>query len=162
MASFATDRGTIRPHLAHLLVKLALMRVLVTGGTGAIVEMVKDRILGFRGGSLFMTVAAGNCDVAAGENEARLLVALNGVGRRLPTVQGVALFANVLIGGTGKLRLMFVFVTGHAAVELQLVDGLFTFRNVAPRTFHLGVLGFQWVSRGGVIFDRVLRWFKSV
>jgi hypothetical protein len=40
MAGFTAECGAICPHLLHSLFKLTLMRILVTGSTGAIVEMV--------------------------------------------------------------------------------------------------------------------------
>ena len=74
----------------------------------------------------------------------------------------MALLTLVSVGSSGELCLVFVFVTRHAAVELQLVNRLFALGNVASRAFYLRVLGFEGISGSSVIFYRVLRRFKSL
>jgi len=100
--------------------------------------------------------------MAPGQSEAGLLVLRQRESRGMVTLEIVALFAAIQVGGAGELALVLVFVTVHALAELNLEERVFPLRNVAAFALHLRVLALKRVSALSVLFDSEGRGLKAV
>lgn len=80
MARFASGWRAVGTRLLHTILKLALMRIVVTDSAAAVLEAVQHQVRFLRRGPLLMAIAAGNCDMAARQNEACFLMAGQGKG----------------------------------------------------------------------------------
>ena len=82
-------------------------------------------------------MALGACyvDVPASQDKAGLLVLGQAKGRRLVSLQIVALIASVEIGSGGKLVGVTVGMAISAAGKLDLIQGVFAFGSVALHAF---------------------------
>jgi hypothetical protein len=86
----------------------------------------------------------------AGQLKARLLMFRQGEGCRAIALEIVALLASVQVRSPGKLSLMLILVTVHALGELDAIESVLPFRNMALRALHRGVFQDQRVGGGSV------------
>ena len=183
MAGFAAGRCAVGAERLHALGKLAPVRVLVTGGTGKLAEVIYGAglIAGRRGRRLslhgdrsreqrraregrcrLVAIAAQDSQMAAGKLEAGLFVLGERKRRRLESLDRVALFALIQPGRSGELRLVLVMVAIQAAGELDSVKRVPSLRDVALGALELRVLAFERVCSRGMRLHIELGRFPSV
>ena len=146
MANFAADWLAIAAELRHTVFELPFVRIVVATLAVQILPVVGDLRLGKRGLRQFVAIAAGSGEMAPGKSKANLLVARQRESRGREAIQVVTLLAPILIGSTGKLRIVLVLVAVHALGKLDLVLSVFAFGDVTLRTFESRVLALQRIS----------------
>jgi len=156
VARFATDNGSIRAGLLHPLFELTLVRIVMADGAGAVLKAVDDRVFSHGGRPFFVAVAARRRDMAAGKLKSCVLVACQCEGGGTIALQGVALVTAIQVRSAGELFLVLVLVAVHTLCELEPVDCVLAFRNVALPALQRGMLQFQRISRIGVVLHGVL------
>lgn len=153
MTGFASRHGTIGPRLLHAISKLTFMRIAVATGAVEVAPVIHRRFR-LELCRFFVAVGAGYRDVAAGQNEAGLLVLRQAEGGRLVGLQIVAAVTCVEVGCCGKLPRMLIGVAVHTALELDFEKGVLAFGNVALCALQPRMRALQWVSAGGVLLHR--------
>lgn len=162
MASFAACGGAIRLLLQHAIFELPAMRVVMAHRAGAVFEAISDQVRVRCCRTLLVAVAAWNRNVAPGQNEARLFVTCQAKRRWPVALQVVAHFAAVPERCGGKLSLVLVFVAIHALAKGQLVNRVFALWNMTLRAGNTGVLSFQGIRAGGVLFHAKQRRLEAL
>jgi hypothetical protein len=161
MAGFAADSGAIRAGLLHSLFELPSVRIGMATRTKEFIPVVRNR-LGLKAIAWFVTIAAGDCHVAPGQNELGLFVPSQRERGWFVSLQVVASLTTVEVGGGGKLSRMLVGVAVSTALELDLEQRVFTLGDVAARALHHGVTQFEGISRCGMVLHRERGWFESI
>ena len=104
-----------------------------------------------------MAVGAGHGDVPAGQRELRFLVLRKRKGRRLVSIEIVALVAGIEVRCSDKLSGVLVFVARCALVKLDFEKRVLAFGDVALVAVHAGVPALQWIGTSGMVFHGVRR-----
>jgi len=104
-----------------------------------------------------MAVGAGHGDVPAGQRELRFLVLGKREGRRLVSIQSVALVAGVEVRCGDKLSGVLIFVARSALVKLDFEERVLAFGDVTLVAVHAGVPAFERIGAGGMVFHCVGR-----
>ena len=156
MAAFATSRGSVGAKLLHALGKLRFVRILVAGLAVQVLPMVEHHRLRlcFRMLRLFVAIAAGDGHVAPGQNKAGVLVSLQREGGGLETLHRMAFLALVQIRGCGELAIVPILVAVGTFLELNLVERVLPFGNVALGARHSEVLAVQRIVARRMVFGR--------
>lgn len=168
VACFTPGSSAVGAEGFHAFGELVAVRILVTGRTGNVLEMInrsraivrrlrrrcslnrsrsreERRAREGRGG--LVAIAALHREVAVRKWETRLLVLGQGERRRLEIFHRVALLALIEPWCGCKLCLVFVAMAFQAAVEFDLVKRVFPFGDVALRAFHFCVFAGQRILR---------------
>jgi len=157
----ASHRGSISAPLLHTLLELPFVRIGVAHGTRTVLEAVQHGMRVFCGRPSFVSVTGGRSHMAFGENEARFFVSRQAKRRRPITLQVMALLAAVCVRCTSELALMLILVAVHTFGECNLVERVFTLRNMTFCAGHRSVLVLQGIGAGCVFFDSKKRWLES-
>src|SRR5579864_962122 len=104
-----------------------------------------------------MAVGAGHGDVPAGQRELRFLVLRMREGRRLVSIQSVALIAGVEVRCGDKLSGVLILVARSALVKLDFEQRVLAFGDVTLVAVHAGMSALQRIGAGGMVFHRVRR-----
>jgi hypothetical protein len=91
-------------------------------------------------------------DMAAGQHKPGLLVLGEGKGRRLVSLEIVALVTSIEIGSRHKLTGVTVGMAIGAEAELDLIQRVFALGNMALLAFQAGVTALQGVIGRSVLF----------
>jgi len=154
VARFASRGRTVGPLLLHPVLELPFMRIGVATRAIQILPVVDRRWLGLKFSRLLVAIGAGSRQVAAGEDEARLLVIGDGKGRRFISVKRVAAIAGVEIGSSHELSGVLVGVAVRAVLELHLEKRVFALGNVTLRALDTRVPSLQRIRTGRMFFHR--------
>jgi len=156
VAGFAAYRLSRSAYTQHAVAELSLVRVRVTSGAGAVLEVIHHRRLHCRPageiGLRLMAFVAGCGDMPAAQAKARLLVPCQGEGGRPVSAQVVALLALVKVRSSGELALVFVLVAVGALRKTHLVNRGSARGNVALLASYGRVLALQRIRGGGMLF----------
>lgn len=152
MTGFAAERRAVRPAPGHAIAELPVVRVLMAGGAGLIDKPERQNLVGAVGKPLFVTFVAWNGRVSTRQRKFCLLVHRDGEKRAVKTLHGMAVFAAVVVRRGSELPVMGIFVAIGTIREFDLIDRVFSRGDVALRAFNGGVLPFQRVSRGPMLF----------
>jgi len=128
-----------------------VVRVGVARGATAIFEMEGHDVVDGMGDAYFVAVAAGNCDVRAGQRELGLLMLRDRKQNAVEILDRVAGFTAIVVGSSGELTGVDVFVAVHTVCEFHFVKGGLAGGKVALRAFHFAVFAFERVARRGVL-----------
>jgi len=140
MASLAAEGCTVSPLARHLLIELALMRVLVAGGAAPVFEMEGQNFVRAPSQAKLMAIGAGDCGVGSLEREAGGAVFRDGVGGAVPILDGMAILAAVVVRSRSKLTVVRILVAIGASRKLHFVNGVFACGNMTLIALHLNVL----------------------
>ena len=147
VASLAAERRAVRAFSRHAVVELALVRILVAGGTSPVLEFEWQNFVGAAGCTELVAVDASNRRVCAGQGKARGSMLGDGKRGAMEIDHRVAAFALVAIGCGGELIVVGVLVAIAARPKLYFVNRLLARRNVALPALDLDVLALQWITR---------------
>lgn len=111
VAGFAAEGCSIGTLSCHAIIELPLVRILVTGGAGAVFEMERQDSVRTARGACLVTIAAGNRHVCTRQGETRRLVLCDGERRAMKIGDGVTGLATIAVGCPGELSIVRVFVT---------------------------------------------------
>jgi len=138
------------------------MRVGVTTGAIQVFPVIDHGWLGLELGRFLMAIGARHSHVTARQNKPGLLMPGQRKGRRLVSIQGVALIAGIEIRRGRELRSVLIGVAIGAAIKFDFEQRVLPFRDVALVTFHMRVPSLQGISTGGVILDRECGRFETL
>lgn len=162
MACFTSARRASGPFLGHAVVELAFVRVLVTSGARAILEVIRNNFRGVSGQIFRVALRAGDRQVRARQCEPRLVMLRNRVSGRLEARDDVALFTAVLIGSLRKLPAVHIAVAIRAICKRHFILRGRAGREVTFRARHVGVLPLQRVSGCRMLLHAELRRLPSI
>src|SRR5271157_1083928 len=145
VASLATKRSSIHPLPRHLLVKLALVRILMTSRAGQVREMERQDGIRAPAQACLMALGTGHSRMGSRERETRVAMFGDRIGCAVPFLDRVAIFTAILERGAGELAVVRILVAVRAECELHFVKRIFACRDVALRAFHINVLAPQRV-----------------
>lgn len=152
MAGLTAEGCAIGAFTSHALVELALMRIFVTGSAGAIFKMEWEYLVGAAGGALFMTIGTRDSDVSAHQGKSGGLVLGDRKSRAMEIDDGVTRLAMIVIGSDGKLIVVGILMTIAAGFKFDLVESVFSGRDMALGAFHFYVHALQRIAGGIVLF----------
>lgn len=146
VTGFAAERSTVGTSASHTIVELALVRILVASGAGAVFEMERKNSVGAPAGAGFVAIGAGNSDMRACQWESSGLVFCDGESSAMEIDDGVAGLATIVVGRGGELIVVSVFVAISAGREFHFINGVFARGNVALGAFHLNMFALERIA----------------
>jgi len=159
VTGFATGWSSIRSHLQHAFLELALVRVSVATRAGEILPVIDRARSWFEFGGFLVAVGAWNRDVPARQNEVRLFVASQCERRWLIAFKVVAPVARIEIGRSRELAAVLVAVAIGATLESDFEQSIFALGDVTLRALQSGMPALQRIGRGCVVLHCEPRWF---
>jgi hypothetical protein len=162
MASLAAEGCTVSALAGHLLIELALVRVLVAGGAAPVFEMEGQNFVRAPSEAKLMAIGAWDCGVGSLEREGGGAMFRDGIGGAAPILNGMAIFAAIVVRSGGKLAVVRILVAIRASRKLHFVNRIFACGNMTLGAFHLDVLAAQWILGGVVFLDPEQRWLPTV
>ena len=162
MAGFASHDRAIGPRLLHALLELPFVGIIVATGATQTFPVINDCRLGVELRGFLVTFGTRDRNMPAGEREMRLLVLGQAERGWLVSLESVAAIASVEVRCRGKLPRMLVGVAIGAALELNLEQCVFPFRDMTLSTFQARMPALQRIRAGGVFLHREGRRFPSL
>lgn len=147
VARLAAQHRTIGALLSHACLELTAVRVDVTSGAAAILEMKGQYLVGPPGSTFLVTRDARNHRVRALQRETRIAMHGDRKSRAVKIIDRVTGFATILIWSFGELSVMRVLMAIRAVLKSHLENRVGPSRDVALAAFHTGVLAQQWIRR---------------
>lgn len=145
MTRFTAEWGAVSAAAFHTILELAVMRIRVTRGAGAVVKMKWQNFVGAMSDFRLVAVVAGYRHVTSRQGKLSLGMLGDGKERSVKITNGVATLAPVVIRCSRELSIVRIFVAIGAIRELHLIDRIFASGNVALSAFHRDVLPFKRV-----------------
>ena len=161
VARLASRSPAVHALCSHLSAELTRVRVVMACGARAILE---TELHGPDGAARLFLVAlpTRHGQVCTRQGEARLLVTSQREMCGAKFRDTVALFASIVIGGSGELALVNVLMTRAALRLSDSKDSVFALRDMAFVTLHLGMPALEWIAGHGMLFESEGRGLEPV